>query len=88
MRTPGIPFNFAASRIKVVLLEKRGVPPIVNDEVSEPQTKLGIVVARIWRVTRGQGDMSVFPGAPFPGREITGHRIRIRKHPSIGFDRP
>src|SRR5262245_39841769 len=72
---------------QLVLLEKRRVPPIVSNEASEPQTKLGILVARIWSVTRGQRDMGVFPGAPFPGSEITDNRIRVRKHPSIGFDR-
>src|SRR4029077_16490783 len=40
---------------QLVLLEKRGVPPIVSHEASEAQTKLGILVARIWSVTRGQG---------------------------------
>ena len=73
---------------QLVLLEKRGVPPIVSHEASEAQTKLGILVARIWSVTRGQGDVGVFPGTPFSGSEITGHRIRVCKHPSIGFDRP
>lgn len=73
---------------QLVLLEKCGVLPIVSNEASEPQTKLGILVARIWSVTRGQGDMGVFPGTPFSGSEITGNRIRVCKHPSIGFDRP
>src|SRR5262245_65193906 len=73
---------------QLVLLEKRGVLPIVSHEAGEPQTKLGILVAQTWCVIRGQGDMGVFPGTPFPGREITGNRIRVRKHPSIGFDRP
>ena len=39
---------------QLVLLEKRGVPPIVSHEASEPQTKLGILVARIWSVTRAR----------------------------------
>ena len=73
---------------QLVLIEKRGVPPIVIHEASEPQTKRGILVARIWGVTWGQGDMGVFPGTPFAGSEITGNRISIRKHPGIGFDRP
>src|SRR5262249_21349133 len=73
---------------QLVLLEKRSVPPIVSNEASEPQTKLGVLIARIWSVTRGQGDMGVFPGTPFSGGEITGNRVRICKHPSIGFDRP
>ena len=73
---------------QLVLPEKRGVPPIVSHEASEAQPKLGVLVARIWSVPRGQGDMGVFPGAPFSGSEITGNRIRVRKHPCIGFDRP
>src|SRR5262245_46391675 len=32
--------------------------------------------------------MGVFPGAPFPGGEITDNRIGIRKHLGIAFDRP
>src|SRR5690349_2197585 len=72
---------------QLVLLEERGVPPIVRDKASEPQTKLGILVARIWRVTRRQGDMGVLPGTPFSGREITNNRIEVGEHPRIGFDR-
>src|SRR5690349_7837756 len=55
---------------QLVLFEKRRVPPIVRNEASEPQTKLRILVARIWSMARGQGDMGVFPGTPFSGSEI------------------
>src|ERR1700760_19713 len=73
---------------QLVLIEKRGVLPIVSHEASEPQSKRGILVARIWSVTGGQGDMGIFPGTPFSGSEITDNRVRVRKHPRIGFDRP
>jgi hypothetical protein len=73
---------------QLVFLEKRGVLPIMSHEARERETKRGILVARIWRVTRGQGYVRVFPGAPFSRSEITGNRIMIRKHPGIGFDRP
>jgi hypothetical protein len=73
---------------ELVLFEKRRVLPIVGNEAGEPQTKFGVLVARIWTVPRGQGDMGVFPYTPFSGSEITGNRIRVRKHPRVGFDRP
>src|SRR5262245_34233582 len=73
---------------QLILLKKRRVLPIVRDEASEPQTKLGVLVARIWRVAWGQGDMGVLPGTPFSGSEIASNRIRVGKHPGIGFDRP
>src|SRR5215468_10581365 len=38
-------------------------------------------------MARGERDMGVFPGAPFSSSEITGNRIRVRKHPSIRLDR-
>src|SRR5262245_275437 len=73
---------------QLVLLEKRSVLPIVSNEARESQTKLGVLVAGIWSVPRGQRDVGVFPGTPFSGSEITGDRIGVRQHPSIGFDRP
>src|ERR1700730_9946215 len=60
--------------------------PIVGNDPSKPQSKLGVLVTRIWSVPWGQGDMGVLPGAPFSGRQITNNRIRVGKHPSIGID--
>ena len=33
---------------QLVLLEKRGVPPVVGNEAGKAQAELGILVARTW----------------------------------------
>jgi len=60
---------------ELVLLQKGVVPPIVCDQSREAQAELRVQVTRVWRVTRGERDMGIFPGTPLVCRAIANNRV-------------
>ena len=55
---------------QLVVLQEGGVAPVVRDKPRKPEAELRVVVARVRPMAGREGDVRLFPGAPFPRRVL------------------
>jgi hypothetical protein len=73
---------------KLVVLEEGGVPPVVRDQAREPEAEFRVFETRVGTMAGGEGNVSVFPGAPLPRRVFAHGGVSVEEQRCISIDRP